>query len=345
MLSNPTTYYICKNGSGIYQDLSGIFQGGNPGITTGFKIPDGRDLGSIFATASVGGPYIDFSTNFIAKNGQDLRSIFAAITPFRITSGNPAVSYSNGQYLITITNDTSFYFLKSLTKMTYFIVGGGGAGGNSESISGSFGVVNYLGGGGGGGGQVRSWDAFAVDATNTLTFTIGTGGTVTTNATGTDTTNATGTAITLIKLSGNISYKVTAYPGSNGNDAIKNINRSVFQGGGGGISPNTGTIQSNGSDYNSGTGGGGGGGGGQELPGTDAVNKAGGAAGAGSTPTIFGSNSISYGVGGKGGNGGNWPFSINNGTYGNGGDGGNGSEDGNGGNGGNGIAFLLFKYP
>jgi hypothetical protein len=339
-MSNPTTNYICKNGSGIYEDLSDIFQplnGGTQALVTGFDV-SGNDLNTYFLAVTSGGPYIDFSTNFIAKNGQDLRSIFAAITPFRITSGNPAVSYSNGQYLITITNDTSFYFLKSLTKMTYFIVGGGGAGGNSESISGSFGVVNYLGGGGGGGGQVRSWNAFAVDATNTLTFSIGTGGT--------DTTNASRTALTLIKLSGNISYQDTASQGSNGNDAIKNINRSVFKGGGGGISPNTGTIyQSNGSDYNSGTGGGGGGGGGQELPGSDAVNKAGGAAGAGSTPTIFGSNSISYGVGGKGGNGGNWPFPINNGTYGNGGDGGNGSGGGNGGNGGNGIAFLLFKYP
>ena len=51
-MTNPTTGYIIINPiTGLYQDLSAIFQGGSSGITTGFKISDGQDLGSIFQSA------------------------------------------------------------------------------------------------------------------------------------------------------------------------------------------------------------------------------------------------------------------------------------------------------
>ena len=51
-MSTPTTNYICLNGSGIYQDLSGIFQqytSGTPADETGFKLSNNEDLNTIFA--------------------------------------------------------------------------------------------------------------------------------------------------------------------------------------------------------------------------------------------------------------------------------------------------------
>lgn len=43
--NSPVTGYKTNNG----QDLQTIFEPGNSGFDTGFKIPDGRDLGQIFA--------------------------------------------------------------------------------------------------------------------------------------------------------------------------------------------------------------------------------------------------------------------------------------------------------
>jgi len=81
-MSNPTTNYICLNGSGIYQDLSGIFQKYTSGTTqataTGFKLSNNADLSTIFAPNA--GSNISFNTNFIAANGQDLTLIFAPKT-------------------------------------------------------------------------------------------------------------------------------------------------------------------------------------------------------------------------------------------------------------------------
>ena len=76
-MSTPTTNYICLNGSGIYQDLSGIFQqytSGTPADETGFKLSNNEDLNTIFAPIT--STNIGFNTHFIAKNGQDLRLIF-----------------------------------------------------------------------------------------------------------------------------------------------------------------------------------------------------------------------------------------------------------------------------
>jgi hypothetical protein len=80
-MSTPTTNYICLNGSGIYQDLSGIFQpyaSGTQANATGFKLSNNADLSTIFAPNT--GSNISFNTNFIAANGQDLRLIFAPKT-------------------------------------------------------------------------------------------------------------------------------------------------------------------------------------------------------------------------------------------------------------------------
>ena len=78
-MSTPTTNYICLNGSGVYQDLSGIFlplSGETPADVTGFKLSNNEDLNTIFAPIASSTP-INFNTNFIAANGQDLTFIFA----------------------------------------------------------------------------------------------------------------------------------------------------------------------------------------------------------------------------------------------------------------------------
>jgi hypothetical protein len=125
-MSNPPTNYICTNGSGNLQDLSTIFQslnGGTPIADTDFKISTGQDLSNIFLGATSGGPYIDFSTNFIAKNGLDLNSVFEAITPFTISGGTTATSYSSGYYTITITAGTpTITFIPNLS-ITYYLIG------------------------------------------------------------------------------------------------------------------------------------------------------------------------------------------------------------------------------
>ena len=56
-MTNQTTGYICINGSGNPQDLSGIFQPLNGGTAltymTGFNV-NGNDLNTIFLPASSG---------------------------------------------------------------------------------------------------------------------------------------------------------------------------------------------------------------------------------------------------------------------------------------------------
>jgi hypothetical protein len=318
-----TTNYICKNGSGVYQDLSGIFQGGNAGITTGFKIAGTTDLGSIFASVS-GGPYINFPTNFIASSGQDLNLLFQAIQPFIINYGSPVVTYSNGKYLITMESNTSLTFIKNLSA-TYFIVAGGGGGGNGVGVSGGF-FTTYLGGGGGGGGQVIS-NTFGININNTLTFEIGAGGSA-----------GSGGNSTIMIING-VPY-VGTIGGSAGSQAI---GQPTLTGGYGGSS-GSGHSGGSGSSFNGDAEnyGGGGGGGGQAGSGLNANGYTGGTGGAGLQSTISGAT-ITYG---KGGNGGNKDVFFTepgtNGTYGGGGGGGLGIS---GGNGGNGIAYLLITYP
>jgi hypothetical protein len=64
-MTTVTTNYVCKNGSGVYQDLSAIFQSYSSGtqIVTGFEIPSGQDLGSIFEPLG-SGTAIDFFYKF-----------------------------------------------------------------------------------------------------------------------------------------------------------------------------------------------------------------------------------------------------------------------------------------
>jgi hypothetical protein len=66
------TGYVAQNGN----DLSYIFQSGNSGLTTGYKLTNGQDIGSIFALyTSIQAP----STGLLHTNGSDINTLFNAI--------------------------------------------------------------------------------------------------------------------------------------------------------------------------------------------------------------------------------------------------------------------------
>ena len=60
--------------SGI--DLSFIFQSGNSGLTTGYLIEDGRDIGSIFKAITV---YTTSSTGLTIQSGADISTLFDSV--------------------------------------------------------------------------------------------------------------------------------------------------------------------------------------------------------------------------------------------------------------------------
>lgn len=63
------TGYIAKNGN----DLSFIFQSGNSGLTIGYKLIDGRDIGSIFSGYT---SYLSPLSGIISSNGSDISTLF-----------------------------------------------------------------------------------------------------------------------------------------------------------------------------------------------------------------------------------------------------------------------------
>ena len=181
-MSNPTTGFICKNSSEVYQDLSGIFQplfDLPPGATeTGFIAPSGNDLNKIFYPLPSGNTPISFNTNFIGKGtGKDLRYIFAPYNPVPFTiEGTAGTTYVyrmvNGFYEIYFLKTSAITFNTNVTGVQIVAVGGGGAGGANCSNP-------VSSGGGGGGGGYRSYaDDKPLGAGTRYTATVGAGGIV-----------------------------------------------------------------------------------------------------------------------------------------------------------------------
>ena len=110
-MSNPTTNFVCKNASGVYQDLSGIFQpislGVSIGYDTSFNIAGIGDLSTIFASISSGSS-IGYNTGLIANNGQDLRQIFAAYNPS--SWSQLGSTFSSPFYALTINPSTGYVY-------------------------------------------------------------------------------------------------------------------------------------------------------------------------------------------------------------------------------------------
>ena len=80
----------------------------------------------------------------------------------------------DNRYEVLLTSGTSFTFPSGQTYLVNVVLkGGGGGGGNGKnSNSGSYSV----GGGGGGSGYIVSGDQFYINGGQTITYTIGTGG-------------------------------------------------------------------------------------------------------------------------------------------------------------------------
>lgn len=356
-MSNSTTNYLCKNGSGVYQDLSDIFQplnGGTSALVTGF-LSNNNDLNTIFLAATSGGPYIDFSTNFIAKNGQDLKLVFSPYLNYVTysTTGNSTTTTNNGYTFITYNNmvgDASINFINAPNNMiiTCLVVGGGGAGGSSYFISYSTPrAITLETGGGGGGGEVVSETLTYNTSVKSIYITIGAGGTPTTTS--------------------------SIYNGSSSSITYNSIQYTALGGNGGGLYNDTSPYTTPGGAAINNSGSGGNGGAYINNSGTTIANTN----GTGSESTSYSSTYSSYSINGytlpyyisgggsggststsylqttgSGGTGGyqsssNIPTPANPGTY--GGGGGGGSAGGNAGgvpiagaNGGNGLVIISF---
>ena len=66
-------YYTVYNGTTY--NLTDLFQSGSSNIRTNYKLPNGKDLGSIFVQISQGETPLNFNTNYISYGG-DLRYFF-----------------------------------------------------------------------------------------------------------------------------------------------------------------------------------------------------------------------------------------------------------------------------
>lgn len=96
------TGYITQSGI----DLSYIFQPGNSGIVTGYKLIDGQDIGSIFAAYSSN---LAFSTGLLSVSGFDINTLFNGVSsnlafPFSIAG---CCLWLDSSDITTITKDGS----------------------------------------------------------------------------------------------------------------------------------------------------------------------------------------------------------------------------------------------
>lgn len=175
-MSNPTTEFICQNASGVYQDLSEIFQplnGGTQTSTTGFIALNGKDLNEIFLPLPPppNSIYKSVYTGFLVNN-IDLNSIFTPYQPFTISIANFRMyrvlnnsKYYYELYFFTNTLNT-ITFNTNLSNVQIIAVGGGGSGGYNDGNS---------GGGGGGGGGV-SQNVLPLLQAGSYQITVGNGG-------------------------------------------------------------------------------------------------------------------------------------------------------------------------
>lgn len=268
-MSNPQTYYITMNGSGQFQDLSGIFQplslGTQYPTATGFQLSNGQDLNQIFANISSGSP-LGYNVNFISVpcGNQDLSQIFAKYNPIIYTITNQSnmnvtiINYGGYTALIfentttptypnAATNATCNVTFNTAKTINILVVGGGSGGGggyNDPSVGGS-------GGGAGGGGYI--YTSFTNVTSSAYSIHVGGGGP------GRKETNA-GPGAEAGYYGGNSSFSLGGLsliggygqPGYGGS-----FTTGGYSGGGGGASTS--------SLNNTGGGGGGGGGGASDI--------------------------------------------------------------------------------
>ena len=180
--------------SGDVVDLVDLFIPGNSSITTGCKLENGNDIGTIFAPFSSTGYKLNFQTQFssyITGNYQytDFTNLFAAF-PFSNSNNNGYIktTYINTTFFDAFIFDyqgdrsspyntpvptpgkcsISFNLGSDTGYMSYLIIGGGGGGaagkGNSDSST--------IAGQGGGGGGIIYDNTFNLPITSNTKFDI-----------------------------------------------------------------------------------------------------------------------------------------------------------------------------
>jgi len=102
-------------------DISNMFQPGNSGITTGYKIKGGADLGTLFAAYTTGGTK-SILTGYNVTGKGDLNSIFAPVSVIPFTTTNlyynlnstPIYTYNDGAYDSYNSNGYTVVIIKGL---------------------------------------------------------------------------------------------------------------------------------------------------------------------------------------------------------------------------------------
>lgn len=258
-MSNPETYYLTINNSGIVQDLSGIFQpislGTSYSTPTGFKLSNGQDLNTIFANISSGSS-LGYNVGYIF-NGTDLSQIFAKYeSTYKITdsSGNmnvTTINYNGYTGLIfentsapstTATSATcniTFFISKSINIL---VVGGSGGAAAGNRIL-------LAGGGSGGAGFVNT--SFNSTVNSSYSISVGSGGIGrkaispgignfgkdSAGYAGADSSFSLSSSLSLIAYAGEIGLGLGAvnnYTGGGGGSARNDLNNTGGGGGGGG---------------------------------------------------------------------------------------------------------------
>lgn len=258
-MSNPETKYITFNqDTGLYQDLSGIFQPLSIGypypLQTGF-LANGQDFNAIFSGTSLG-TKIDYNVNY-TFNGTDLSQIFqkynSSVYNIENASYLQVSEIKNNGYTGLILETTAPVVIPAQTTPIYYgtcniifnvnklinvlAVGGGGGGGSGWSPGTS-------GGGAGGAGYIST--TFNTPTNNLLDLQIGfagggrltgDGGTGTSGGSSGGTTSITGPNFSAYAFGGQQGLGIgttIGYAGGKGGDASNNIVANNGGGGGGG---------------------------------------------------------------------------------------------------------------
>lgn len=269
-MSNPETYYLTINNSGIVQDLSGIFQPISLGTSyptpTDFVISNGNDLNQIFANISSGSS-LGYNVGYTIANGNDLSQIFAKYNPiiYNITNktsninvttinynGYTGLIFENTSAPSTTASSATCNISFNTAKLINILVVGGSGGGAAGNLS------YCAGGGSGGGGFINT--SFNNDVNSSYSISVGSGGLgrKVTNPgygqsngfNGGNSSFSLSSSLSLIAYAGErgLGYGATNYTGGGGGSSTSNLNNTGGGGGGGGggaYSPNERFIISN----------------------------------------------------------------------------------------------------
>ncbi len=142
IMSN-TNYITYNPNSKKNEDLSAIFlpiTSGVTGTVTNYKVTDGSDLNTKFASiTSPGAVNIGFDTGFKISNGTDLRNVFASINSNKAFTTTSQLITTTTSTNINTTILTSNFYLTGTYKYFNFILYGAGGSGRQPPDSPSYG--------------------------------------------------------------------------------------------------------------------------------------------------------------------------------------------------------------